>query len=167
MLNLAQPGQVIIAEDTYKLTSDYFVMRPLGEQIVKGKSHPIKAYEVERAREFRTRIDVELERGFSPFVGRERELAVLHERFAEAKSGRGQIVFEIGEAGVGKSRLLFEFRRSLEGETFSWLTGRCISFGSQIPYLPVVDILKRYFHIEEGDDEAAVIAKTEQGVSAL
>ncbi|MBI2947010.1 MAG: AAA family ATPase, partial [Verrucomicrobia bacterium] len=167
MLNLAQPGQVVIAEDTHKLTGGYFVMRPLGEQIVKGKSHPIKAYAVERAREFRTRIDVELERGFSPFVGRERELALLQERFAAARSGRGQVVFEIGEPGVGKSRLLFEFRRSLEGENFSWLTGRCISFGAQIPYLPVIDIVKRFMRIEEGDDEAAVITKCERAVAGL
>ena len=167
MLNVGGPGQVVITEDTHKAVSGYFVTRALGEQTVKGKSAAVKAYEVIGAREFRTRIDVELERGFSPFVGREKELTLLQKRFAETKAGRGQIVFEIGEAGVGKSRLLFEFRRSLEGESVLWLTGRCISFGSQIPYLPVVDILKRYFDVEEGDDESAVIAKTEQGVLAL
>jgi class 3 adenylate cyclase/tetratricopeptide (TPR) repeat protein len=167
MLTLAQPGQVVIAEDTHKLTASYFVMQSLGEQSVKGKSQPVKAYQVVRAREFRTRIDVELERGFSPFVGRENELAVFRERFAEVKSGKGQIVFEIGEPGVGKSRLLFEFRRLLEGEEYLWLTGRCISFGSQIAYLPILDILKRYLQVEEEDDEAAVIAKTEQGMEAL
>lgn len=89
MLNLAQPGQVVIAGDTHKLTGGYFVMRSLGAQTVKGKSHPVNAYEVVRGREFRTGIDVELERGFSPFVGREEELALLQDRFADAKSGRG------------------------------------------------------------------------------
>jgi inosine-uridine nucleoside N-ribohydrolase len=118
-------------------------------------------------REFRTRIDVELERGFSPFVRRQKELDLLRERLAEAKTGRGQIVFEMGEPGVGKSRLLYEFRRSLEGESFLWLTGRCISFGSHMPYLPVVDFLKRYLRIEEHDDELAVIQKCEQAVAAL
>ena len=167
MLSLSQPGQVIIAEDTYKLTSNYLVTQPLGEQTVKGKSQPVKAFEVVRAREFRTRIDVELERGFSPMIGRERELALLRERFDEAKAGNGQVVFEIGEPGVGKSRLLFEFRRLLGEESFLWLTGRCISFGSQIAYLPATDILKRYLRIEDGDEEAAVIAKTEQGITVL
>ncbi len=167
MLNVGGLGQIIVAEDTHKAVSGYFVTRALGKQAVKGKADPVNAYEVLRAREFRTRIDVELERGFSPFVGREKELALLQERFGEAKSGRGQIVFEIGEAGVGKSRLHFEFRRSLEEETYSWLTGRCISFGAQIPYLPVIDIVKRYLHVEEGDDESTVITKTEQCMSAL
>ena len=167
MLALAQPGQVIIAEETHKLTGDYFVMEALGEQVIKGKSQPVKAYHVIRAREFRTRIDVELERGFSPFVGRERELARLKECFAEARTGRGQIVFEVGEPGVGKSRLLFEFRSSLESEAVVWLTGRCISFGSQMAYLPVVDVLKHYLQIQEDDDEATIVGKTEQGITRL
>ncbi|MBM3839122.1 MAG: zinc-ribbon domain-containing protein [Verrucomicrobia bacterium] len=167
MVNVAGPGQIVISEQTHQAVGHYFVTRPLGPQTVKGKAIPVAAFEVLQAREFRTRIDVELERGFSPLVGRQKELALLRERFAEAKSGRGQIVFVIGEPGVGKSRLLFEFRRSLEGESFSWLTGRCISFGSQMPYLPVVDILKRFLQIEEADAESAVIQKCEQKVSGL
>lgn len=167
MVNVAGPGQVVITEPTHQAVGNYFVTRALGAQTLKGKASPIEAFEVLHAREFRTRIDVELERGFSPFVGRQKELAVLQERFVEARAGHGQVVFEIGEPGVGKSRLLYEFRRSLEGEPCLWLTGRCISFGSQMPYLPIVDVLKRYLQVEEQDDESAVIQKCERAVTGL
>ena len=167
MMALAQPGQILIAENTYKLAADHFVTRPLGGQLVKGKSQLISAYEIIRARELRTRLEAGLEQGLTPFVGREKELALLHDRFAEANAAHGQIVFQMGEPGVGKSRLLLEFRRSLEAGTFTWMTGRCISFGAQMAYLPIIDLLKGFLQVEEADDEAAVIAKCERAVAAL
>jgi class 3 adenylate cyclase len=109
MVHLAESGQVVIAEDTHKAVSGYFVTRPLGERAVKGKAEPINAYEVVRARGLRTRLEVGAERGLTPFVGRESELTLLQERWAEVKAGRGQVVLLVGEAGTGKSRLLLEF----------------------------------------------------------
>jgi len=100
---LAEPGQVVIAEDTHRVVSGYFVTRPLGAQAIKGKAEPINAYEVVRARGLRTRLEVGAERGLTPFVGREPELTLLRERWAEARAGRGQVVFLMGEAGIGKS----------------------------------------------------------------
>ncbi|MBI4640902.1 MAG: AAA family ATPase, partial [Candidatus Tectomicrobia bacterium] len=93
-----------------------------------------------------------MEQGITPFVGREQELLLLQQRWAEAKAGRGQVVFLMGEPGIGKSRLLLEFRRHLEGEAVTWLTGRCISFGQSIMYLPIIDLLKQNFQVEEEDD---------------
>ena len=162
MLTVAEAGQVVATEDTCRLIGDYFVTRSLGEQTVKGKAQPVRAYQIVRALEFRGRIEAGLGRGLTPYVGREKELSLLQERFADATDGRGQIVFHMGEPGVGKSRLLYEFRRSLEGRGFSWLTGRCISFGSQIAYLPLTDIVKQYFQVEETDDEADVIGKIDR-----
>ena len=103
MLNLAAPGQIVIAEDTHRAVSGYFVTRPLGAQAIKGKAEPVNAYEVVRARGLRTRLEVGAERGLTPFVGREHELALLQERWAEARAGRGQVICLMGEAGIGKS----------------------------------------------------------------
>ena len=91
---------------------------------------------------------------------------MLRSHFEQAKEGRGQVVFISGEAGMGKSRLLLEFRRSLEGEDFNWLTGQCISYGRNIPYLPIVDLLKRNFGVEETDDDAAIIARLDERAEA-
>ncbi|MGH8064091.1 MAG: adenylate/guanylate cyclase domain-containing protein [Candidatus Entotheonellia bacterium] len=167
MLHLAEPGQVLLAEETEKLVRGYFVIRPLGEQAVKGKAQLIQVYEVVRAGGLRTRIDVEAERGLTPFVGREKELALLQDRWSEVKAGRGQVVFLMGEPGIGKSRLLWEYQRRISGEPVTWLTGRCISFGKEIAHLPIIDLLKQNFGVEEGDDEATIRIKIEQGMAAL
>ena len=167
MLNLAEPGQIVIAEDTHRAVSGYFVTRPLGAQAIKGKAEPVNAYEVVRARGLRTRLEVGAERGLTPFVGRESELALLQERWAEAKAGRGQVICLMGEAGIGKSRLLLEFQRRLADEPVTWLTGRCISYGKEMAYLPIIDLLKHNFQVEEGDDDATISAKIERGMGAL
>ena len=98
----------------------------------------MRAFEVTGARSRRTRLEVTAERGLTPLVGRERELAALEDLFREVRGGRGQIVFIAGEAGIGKSRLLLEFRRRLEAasDPITWLEGRCVSFGQSIPMLP-------------------------------
>ena len=167
MLNLAEPGQIVITEDTHRAVSGYFVTQPLGAQAIKGKAEPVNAYEVVRARGRRTRLEVGAERGLTPFVGREPELTLLQERWAEARAGRGQVVCLMGEAGIGKSRLLLEFRRRLADEPVTWLTGRCISYGKEMAYLPIIDLLKHTFQVEEGDDDATISAKIEQGMVAL
>src|SRR5215510_15103571 len=127
---MAQPGSVIISAATHQHVAGFFETRELGELAVKGRA-PVRAFEVLRPRGHRTRFDVAVERGLTPLVGRERELATLRERFREVKAGRGQVVSIAGEAGMGKSRLVLEFRRALaqSGETVTWLEGHCISFG--------------------------------------
>src|SRR5262249_58536074 len=103
----------------------------------------------------RTRFDIAVERGLTPVVGRERELATLHEGFGEVKAGGGQVVGITGEAGLGKSRLVLEFRRALAqaGEAVTWLEGHCISFGQASPFLPLMEQLRGNFHIDEMDGE--------------
>lgn len=166
MMMLAAPGQIVIPEETFKSVSGYFVTEFLGEKSIKGKAHPIKSYVVLRARARRTRFDVVVERGLTPFVGREKELALLRERFAQTKTGRGQIVFLNGDPGIGKSRLLIEFRRALESENLTWLIGRCISFGKTMAYLPIIDIVKQYFSVTEDDDAPSIRTKIERGVGS-
>jgi class 3 adenylate cyclase len=162
----AEPGRVVIAEATHRLVSGYFHTRPLPELALKGKTEPVRAWEVLSAREARTRLEVGADHGLTPFVGRQREFQLLLDAFAEVKAGQGQVVFVVGEPGIGKSRLIYEFRRRL-GDDADWLEGHCLSFGHAIAFHPLIDLLKRNFRIEEGDAERTIVAKIDQGVLAL
>jgi class 3 adenylate cyclase/tetratricopeptide (TPR) repeat protein len=164
----ARPGSVLVSESTLRAIGGFFETLALGEQVVKGHA-PVRAHEVLRPRGRRSRLDAAIERGLTPLVGRARELDILHERFREARSERGQVVFVAGEAGIGKSRLLLEFRRGLAeaGEDATWLEGQCVSFGQAIPFLPIVDQLRRNFGIEELDGQPEIIAKIEHGMRRM
>jgi class 3 adenylate cyclase len=162
----ADPGRIVISGATHRLVAGYCTIQSLGELSLKGKAEPMRAWEVLAIRETRTRLEVEAERGLTPFVGRERELRLLHDGFALAQKGHGQIVFLIGEAGLGKSRLVFEFRRRLDKDA-TWLEGHAMSYGQSMAFHPLIDLLKRNFRIEEDDPEGAIIEKIEQGVLRL
>ncbi len=166
MLQAAAPGRILVAESTRRLVSDHFEMQPLGPLAVKGRHEPVGAWLVQAVRPARTRVEARAERGLTPFVGRERERRALWECFEQAKAGRGQVVFVVGEPGIGKSRLLHEFRRSL-GADATWLEGRCVSFGRSVALHPLIDLLRRGFGIDEGDDESAIAGKIESQVAAL
>ena len=135
---LAQPGTVVISEATHRLVAGFFDTQDLGEHAVKGHTEPVRAYAVLQARGRRTRLEVAAERGLTPRVGRDRELAVLLDLFQQAQAGHGQAVSITGEACIGKSRLVLEFRRALAvaGEAVTWLEGQCLSFGQAMPFLP-------------------------------
>jgi class 3 adenylate cyclase len=165
---MAQPGGVVISAATHQHVAGFFEMRDLGEMPVKGRA-PVHAFEVLRPRHRRTRFDVAVERGLTPLVGRERELATLRERFRDVKAGRGQVVGIAGEAGLGKSRLVLEFRRALAqaGEAVTWLEAHCISFGQASPFLPLIELLRDNFQIDEFDGEPEIIAKVEQGMRRM
>jgi class 3 adenylate cyclase/tetratricopeptide (TPR) repeat protein len=162
----ADRGRVLVSEATHRLVEGYFYMRPLGHVALKGKAEPVRAWDVISARAVRTRLDVEAERGLTPYVGRERELQLLQECFERTRAGQGQVVFVVGEPGIGKSRLLHEFRLQL-GDQATWLEGHCISFGRSFALHPVIDMMKRAFRIEEGDAETALATKVEQSVLLL
>ncbi len=165
---MAQPGSVVISAVTQQHVAGFFETHDLGEVPVKGRA-PVRVFEVLRPRGHRTRFDVAVERGLTPLVGRERELATLRERFSEVKAGRGQVVGIAGEAGMGKSRLLLEFRRALAqaSEAVTWLEGHCISFGQASPFLPLIEQLRENFQIDELDGEPEIIAKVEQGMRRM
>jgi class 3 adenylate cyclase/tetratricopeptide (TPR) repeat protein len=164
----ARPGCVLVSESTLRAIGGFFETLGLGDLAVKGHA-PVRAHEVLRPRGRRSRLDAAVERGLTPLVGRGPELDLLRERFRDARSGRGQVVFVAGEAGIGKSRLLLEFRRGLAGagEDATWLEGQCVSFGQAIPFLPIVDQLRRNFGIEELDGEPEIIAKIEHGMRRM
>jgi class 3 adenylate cyclase/tetratricopeptide (TPR) repeat protein len=165
MEQLAQPGRITIAEDTYELVKDHFNLRSLGPLKIKGKKKPVSVYEVVSPKEEdKTRLEISKERGFTRFIGREREIEVLRESFARSKEGSGQVVTIIGDAGIGKSRLLYEFRKLLEDENILYLEGRCISYGKSISYLPVIDIIKKRFRGDKLDTERTIRKKIEKGI---
>ena len=137
----ALPGQIVLPEVTHRLVAGYCTTQPLGEISLKGKDEPVYAWEVVAVQETRTRLEVEAERGLTPFVGRARELQLLVDCFAQAQAGHGQVAFLVGEAGLGKSRLLLEFRQRL-GTDATWLEGHALSFGRSMAFHPVIDLLR-------------------------
>src|SRR5919197_585327 len=136
----------------------------MGDRTHKGRGEPVTAHKAVREKAVRTRLEAAGKRGLRPLIGRERELSVLRDYFEHVKRGQGQVVFVSGEAGIGKSRLLLEFRRSL-GEEVPWIEGHCISYGQNIPYLPIIDLIKSRYGIEEGDDDARIIQRIDEGTA--
>lgn len=160
----AAPGRILVSEATHRLITGYFHSRSLGGLRLKGKAEPVVAWEILGVRKGRTRMEVVAERGLTPYVGREREMRILIECFEKARTSHGQIVFIVGEPGIGKSRLLYEFRRRL-GDDAAWLEGQCMSFGQSIAMHPVIDMMKRHFEIEDGDSEGTIAKKVECDVT--
>jgi class 3 adenylate cyclase len=149
---LAEPGSVLVSEPMYRLTQGYFTFQSLGIREIKGHA-PVQVFEVTGRHVGRSRIDIAAEHGLTTFVGRRRELELLEALLAKAKGGLGQIAGVVGEPGVGKSRLLLEFRHLIQREDVTYIEGRCLSYGQSILYLPLVDILKKYFAIEDASDQ--------------
>ena len=164
MEGLADPGTTYVTEDTFKLTEGFFRFESLGEKQVKGKEEPIKVYQVIAPSTRRTRFDVSAERGLTPFVGRERELELLLDGFERVKAGKGQAFSIISEAGVGKSRLLYEFRKAVANEDVTFLEGKCLSYSRGVAYHPVIDILKSNFDIQEGEGDQEIREKVKRGL---
>src|SRR5216683_3211805 len=151
MQTAAPVGSIAVSENTRRLCEGYFILKPLGATKVKGVSEPVKVYEVTGLGPLRTRLQRSAGRGLTKFVGREREMEALKYAAEQAKAGHGQIVAAIAEPGVGKSRLLFEFKATSQSgwmvlETFS------VSHGKASAYLPVIDLLHGYFEITADDD---------------
>ncbi|MFQ5479520.1 MAG: adenylate/guanylate cyclase domain-containing protein, partial [Candidatus Binatia bacterium] len=149
---IAAQGSVLVSEHTHKFTEGYFQFNDLGATKIKGVSDPVHVYEVEGVGPLRTRLEVSASRGLVRFVGRKRELEQMNEALDLAKEGHGQIVAIMGEAGVGKSRLVYEFKVVQESKCLV-LEAFSVSHGKAHAYLPLVDLLKSYFLINLQDDE--------------
>ena len=156
MEGLAGPGITYVTEDTFKLTEGLFRFEALGGKKVKGKEEPVKAFRVIAPSTRRTRFDVSTEKGLTPFIGRERELELLFDAFKRSIEGRGQAFSIVSDAGVGKSRLLYEFRKALTNEDVTFLEGRCLSYSRTVAYQLYIDLLKANFDIREGDEDSEI-----------
>ncbi len=150
LLGIAKPGQIVVGRRTQHLREGFFVFEDLGDFQVKGKTEPVRAYAVSREISGRTRLEVSRERGLTPLVGRDQELkslAGIHRRAAE---GQGAIAVLVGDPGVGKSRLLYEFLHRLETEGVLELETTCASYGRSMAYRPIVELLRRYLGLADG-----------------
>ena len=159
MEQLADPGTTLITPDTLALAEGFVRVKPLGPIAVKGLAEPLPVFELIGAAAAQTRLEAAQARGFSRFVGREAEMEHIRHAAEHAGRGRGQIVAVVGEPGVGKSRLFYEFIHSHRTDGWLVLESSSVSYGKATPFLPVVDLLRRYLRIEDRDDVRAVRAK--------
>jgi len=167
MEEMAGVGAVMVSAYTYKMAQDFFVFETVGKVPVKGKKQPQEAYELIKASEVETRIEAAAAKGLTKFVGRGQEMQVLKTAFEKAKSGSGQVVGIVGEAGVGKSRILLEVRNMLSNDENTYLEGRCLHYGGVMAYLPMLDILRLYFEIQEGEQEVLIKKNMKEKVLQL
>jgi class 3 adenylate cyclase len=154
--NMARPGTSLVSSHSHKLARDFFEFKSLGKVEIKGKKEPQEIFELIKTGEVDTRIAASEAKGLTRFVGRKNSMAAVMEAYEKAQSGSGQIVGVVGDAGVGKSRLLLEFRNRLLKGAFTYLEGRCLQYSSTIAYLPIFDILRSYFEIKEDDREPLI-----------
>jgi class 3 adenylate cyclase/tetratricopeptide (TPR) repeat protein len=167
LTKLAQTGETLVGPETYRQAEGYFLFEHLEPKRVKGKTEPVKAYQVIAPSTRRTRFEISAERGLTPLVGRERYLEQLQAGFQRCKGGKGGAFSIVSEAGFGKSRLLYEFRKAVAREDVTFLEGKCLSYSKGTAYQPVIDILKSTFDIMEGDGDTEVREKTIKGLKIL
>ncbi len=167
MQHLAKPGSIYVTEETFRPAQSIFRFESVDEQRAKGKKKPVKIYRVVGPDTSRTGSDPSAERGLTRFVGRQEELQLLLRCLEQAKAGRGQTVSITAEAGVGKSRLLYEFRKAVANENILFLEGRCLSYGRADPYHPIVDMLKSNFEIRDEDRDPEITEKVKKGLAIL
>jgi class 3 adenylate cyclase/tetratricopeptide (TPR) repeat protein len=163
----APPGGVLASKYVYKLARGFFEFEPAGEIQVKGKAEAVPAFRVLKPTEVETRIAASAAKGLTRFVGRSREVEILKEAFAKVRSGEGQVIGIVGEAGVGKSRLLLEFRNLLALDEYTYFEGRCLHYGGSMAYLPILDVLRSFAGVKSGDQEQVIKQKLHERVLEL
>ena len=156
---IAKPGTILVSESTNRLVRDHIRLQTLQPVRVKGKTEPVTPYKVIGTRPRRSPIISRGERALSQFVGRKREIATLEELLRQVQAGQGHVVSIVAEAGGGKSRLLYEFRLRCQNKSVTYIEGRCLSYGSSIPYHPIIDVLRNNSGITESDRLETIIDK--------
>jgi class 3 adenylate cyclase/tetratricopeptide (TPR) repeat protein len=167
MEQLATPGTIRLTGETLALAEGYVQVKPLGPVPVKGLADPVEVYELAGAGAARTRLQVARARGFTRFVGRDNEMDQLRRAAEEAQRGHGQLVAVVGEPGVGKSRLYYEFVHSHHAHAWLVLESGSMSYGKATAYLPVANLFRAYFRIETRDDTRAIRAKVTRNLLTL
>jgi class 3 adenylate cyclase/tetratricopeptide (TPR) repeat protein len=154
---MAAPGAIVVSAATASQVEGYVQMERIDPVRIDGRAEPVAAFQVLGMRFGQVERTASRSGGpLSPFVGRERELAVLLDLKEQAAGGHGQVVGIAGEAGSGKSRLLYEFRQQLGSQPVAYLSGHCLSYGTGIPYLPLLDMLRGVWNLPEGTESGQV-----------
>jgi predicted ATPase/class 3 adenylate cyclase len=167
MEQLATPGSIRLTAATLRLAEGLVQVNALGPVPVRGLTEPIEVFELVGASAIRGRLQASAARGLTRFVGRQQELAALQQALERAGMGHGQVVALVGEPGVGKSRLVYEFVHSHHTPGWLILESTSVSYGKASPYFPVIDLLRRYSHVEEHDDTRTIRAKVTGQVLTL
>jgi predicted ATPase/DNA-binding winged helix-turn-helix (wHTH) protein len=155
---LAAPGMILLSAATQHLVQENVRVEPWGEAQIGVAHVPVLVYGVREIAQQRSGVVGHGARARSPFVGRARELALLQERLDAVRAGQGQVVAVVGEPGMGKSRLLVEYSRSLVGQEVRYVEGHCLSYGSATPYLPLMDLVRQLCAITPGEQHEAITA---------
>ena len=163
---LARPGTILLSRDTLALAEGFVRVHAMGAYTLKGIQDPVQVCRLDGV-STRMRSHALAARAGSKFVGRQEEIETLRRAAARALSGRGQVVAFVGEAGVGKSRILLEFIHSASMQGWLVLEAGSVSYGKATSYLPLVDLLIRYFDIHPNDDEQSVRDKVVAKLSAF
>jgi len=148
---VASPGSIAISETVRKLVEGYFALKPLGPARIKGVSEPVNVYEVVGFGPLRRRLQRAEGRGLTKFVGRDNEIEAMCRALELSRQGQGQVIAVIGDPGVGKSRLVSEFKARAQSECLV-LEAFSVSYAKASAWLPVIDLLKGYFHISDDDE---------------
>ncbi|MBI3029251.1 MAG: AAA family ATPase [Candidatus Rokubacteria bacterium] len=159
MEQMARPDSILITADVLRLAEGFVAVKPLGARRIKGMSEPIEVCELIGASAVRSRLQASAARGLTKFVGRTEEIAQLVQALGLARGGHGQVVAVVGEPGVGKSRLYWEFTHSHHTRDWLILEASSVSYGKATPYLPITDLLRAYFQIEGRDDARKIREK--------
>jgi tetratricopeptide (TPR) repeat protein len=159
MEQLATPGSILLTAAILRLVEGLVRVTALGPVPVKGLTEPVEVYELVGASALRRRLQAAAARGLTRFVGRQTELAALQQALERAGAGHGQVVALVGEAGVGKSRLVHEFVHAHQTQGWRVLESASVPYGKATPYFPVLDLIRDYGHVEEHDDPRTVRAK--------
>jgi class 3 adenylate cyclase len=167
MEQLAAPGSILLAAPTLRLVEGFVRVNALGPIPVKGLMQPVEVCELLGASAVRRRLQATAARGLTRFVGRDTEIEALNQALERAWAGHGQGVACVGEAGVGKSRLVYEVVHSHRTRDWLVLESASVSYGKATPYFPVIDLLKRYAHVEDHDDIRTVRARVTGQVLTL
>jgi len=154
---LAEPGSILMTESTSRLVRGLFRVLPLGPRAIKGKSDPVSVFEVLAANDASNPMALAAERGLTPCVGRHSELAQLEACFQRVVESFPQVVAIVGQAGSGKSRLVYELKARLDNQPVRYFEARCSAWNQMVPYAPFVEMLRQYFGI--GSDDAPEVAR--------
>jgi class 3 adenylate cyclase/tetratricopeptide (TPR) repeat protein len=159
MEQLATPGTIRLTMETLRLAEGFIQIKSLGPVPVKGLRDPVEVFELIGVGPVRRRLQVAAARGFTRFVGRQPELETLRQTLEQSNHSHGQVVALVGEPGIGKSRLFYEFTHSYRTKDWLLLESSSVSYGKATAYLPVIDLLKIYFQIEDRDDSRRIREK--------
>jgi class 3 adenylate cyclase len=163
---LAAAGTSLTCDSTRRLVEWLVDMSFAGEHTIKGKTKPQKVWRLESVHKGLTRFDASLGRGLSAYIGRDNELTMLRDALRRARD-RLQVIDIVGDPGLGKTRLAFEFRQRLNADEVRVLTGNCTADGQQIPFLPFLEVVRGAFRIRPEDDPAEIARKLETGLRSL